>query len=208
MTGSAGRIRFGRILMAVGALVVACAVALAARNVWIEGTAGDRAQEVLASLPAPQVEVDASLVDPDAAMPAVEVDGAPYIATLSIPAAGLELPVGDRATQSQLAVSPCRYDGSVYADDLVILGMDYGGHFGLLERIAGGEEVLVEDMLGNTFVYEAGGPESARGMSLSRLLEPAGQDEEGAGLVLASCDIDGSIGLVVRCRRVDVSSGS
>ena len=54
------------------------------------------------------------------AMPTETIDGQRYIGKLEIPSLGLTLPVMENWDYERLKISPCRYSGSYYYDDLVI----------------------------------------------------------------------------------------
>ena len=53
-------------------------------------------------------------------MPTMELNGYDYIGVLEAPSLELTLPVMDRWDYERLKISPCRFSGKVYEDDLVI----------------------------------------------------------------------------------------
>lgn len=191
----------GRVLSALGVAMICCAVALFASNAWIGWRAGVRAHEVLDALPEPAVALDADGIDPAAAMPAVEVDGAPYCGTISIPALDLELPISDACSDAQLAVAPCRVAGSVYGGDLAVAGVDYDAHFGGLEMLLGGEEVVVADTMGNKFPYYVEGIQTLQPMDIEGALRASATDAADGELRLVVCAADLRAQLVVHCVR-------
>ena len=189
----------GRVLLGAGLAVICCAIALFGYNAWVAAQAGPRAQGIIAELPAPSVRLDADAIDPATAMTAVEVDGAPYCGTLEIPALGLELPIADELNDALLATSPCRAAGSVYRQDLAIAGMGYEAHFGRLSTLVGGEEVRVQDLLGNTFTYRVDAVEILRAGNIAAALTATSGGAGDGALRLVVCDASGAVRLVVHC---------
>ena len=61
------------------------------------------------------------VLNPEMDMPEKEVDGQRYIGVLRIPALSLELPVISEWSYSGLKESPCRYIGSAYLNNMVIV---------------------------------------------------------------------------------------
>ena len=55
-------------------------------------------------------------------METAEVDGNPYIGIIYIPELNLTLPVMENWSDAGLKTAPCRYQGNVYTDDLIIAG--------------------------------------------------------------------------------------
>ena len=192
--------RPGRLLILVGALTICCALGLFGYNRWVDWRAGERSRAVLDSLPAPAISLDINDIDPKAAMPAVEVDSASYCATLSLPARGIDLPIADTYSTDQLALTPCRYAGSLYGDSLVLVGMDFDTQFGPFLSLSGGEDLLVSDMLGNEVAYRVDSVQVLQPMSIERALEP--QADSGAGLYLVVCDVNRQARAVVYCCMV------
>ena len=141
--------KIGRLCMVLGAVLILCAAGLLGYNRWDAARAEKASQEVLGELEqtmqktitehrqenetvAPQ-----PMLDPAQEMTTVEVEGRDYIGVLSIPAAGLELPVMAQWSYAGLKVAPGRYSGTTYADDLVICGHNYAKHFSPGDRQPG-----------------------------------------------------------------------
>lgn len=130
-------------------------------------------------------------------MPEMEIDGHFYIGFVSIPSLGLELPVMTDWTYPQLQIAPCRYSGSMYSDDLVIMAHNYPKHFGKLFDLRIGDAVSFTDMDGETVQY----------FVVARdILSPSAIDEMTAGdydLTLFTCNYGGQNRITVRCDRVN-----
>lgn len=63
-------------------------------------------------------------------MAVTEIDGNSYIGVLEIPDREIQLPIMSDWSYPQLEISPCRFSGSLYTNDLVICGHNYTSHFG------------------------------------------------------------------------------
>ena len=103
----------------------------------------------------------------------------------------------DSWSYPQLKLSPCRYSGSAYLDNMAIAAHNYKRHFGGLRDLDLGEEVRFTDVDGNLFVYQTAALEQ---------LEPtqtkAVQDSEW-DLTLFTCTLGGQFRVALRCERVE-----
>jgi sortase A len=134
---------------------------------------------------------------PDIEMPTVQIDGRSYIGTLSIPALGLELPIMSEWDYPSLQISPCRYSGSVYKNNMIIAAHNYESHFGQIKTLSIGDEVSFTDADGNVFNYT---------VSDVTQLGPYDTEEMKSGdwdLTLFTCTIGGSYRVTVRCEAVE-----
>ena len=126
-------------------------------------------------------------------MLAVEIDGYKYIGYLSIANLHLELPVMESWDYPRLRVAPCRYAGSVWSDDLVVMAHNYERHFGQLSKLSEGDAVSFVDMEGNVFCYE---------VVAKDVLDPAAIEEMTAGdfdLTLFTCTYGGAQRVTIYC---------
>ena len=131
---------------------------------------------------------------PGIEMPGEKVNGHEYIGTLSIPSLGLKVPVQRNWSYENLSVSPCRYSGSAYADNLAIIAHTY--HFGKLSSLALDATVTFTDMENNVFRYVVRekntiSPNDANDIAHS-----------GYDLTLVTCTISGTKRVAVYCERV------
>lgn len=130
-------------------------------------------------------------------MPTIEIDGYEYIGYLSIPSLGLELPVMSDWSYPQLRIAPCRYSGSIWSDDMVLMAHNYARHFGQLSRLSIGEEVIFKDVNGITITYEV--------MAIDTL-NPTEVEDMTSGeydLTLFTCTYGGKSRVTVRCDRLE-----
>ena len=96
----------------------------------------------------------------------------------------------------QLQIAPCRYSGSVFTDDLVIMAHNYPKHFGELKNMSTGDELTFTDMDSNTIRY--------RVVALE-ILPPDAVEDVTSGefaLTLFTCTYGGENRVVLRCDRV------
>lgn len=193
----------------IGILMIIAALGWTAYNFWTAGAAGKRAESAAGQLaktipaepaapffaPGDEVEYPDYVLNPDMDMPVKEIDGYSYIGLLEIPALGLEFPVQKDWNYPGLRVSPCRYEGSIYRNNMVICGHNYPAHFGSLKELAEGDTVYFTDTDGNRFSYQ---------VKETEVLAPSASEEMVSGdwdLTLFTCTIGGLSRVTVRCSR-------
>ena len=131
---------------------------------------------------------------PGIEMPGEKINGHEYIGTLSIPSLGLKVPVQRNWSYENLSVSPCRYSGSAYADNLAIIAHTY--HFGKLSSLALDATVTFTDMENNVFRYV---------VREKNTISPNDANEiahSGYDLTLVTCTLSGTKRVAVYCERV------
>lgn len=209
--------------MGAGLILMSAAILLTGYNLWsekkaeesaslalepireaIEQAKKERPEETMAakenetiSEAADEPEVPDYVLDPEIEMPVKEVDGWKYIGILEIPVLDISLPIISEWSYKALKVSPSRYVGSAYTDDLVIAGHNYKSHFGPLKRLSPGDKVYFTDMDGNCFDYE---------VVLLETLQPTDVEEmksEEWDLSLFTCTLGGKYRVTVRCQKVN-----
>jgi len=153
--------KVSKLLVCVGVLIVAAAVALAGYNMYDNHMAGasvnaanDRMNHII---PGEEPEdrwwesIEEELL-PD--MPAMEIDGNRYIGQLRIPSLSLVLPVLSEWSYPLLRVAPCRFSGTVYDGSLTIAAHNYRTHFGRLTQLSQGDAIVFVDAEGYVWNYE------------------------------------------------------
>ena len=136
------------------------------------------------------------LLVPEMEMPVKEVDGREYVGTLELPTLDRTLPVLNGWDYELLQVAPCRYEGSAYTGNLIIMAHNYDSHFGRLKNLQIGDPVTFRDVEGNTFSYQV--------VSLETL-NPTDTEEMEAGdwdLTRFTCTIGGKYRVTVRCSQI------
>lgn len=133
---------------------------------------------------------------PDMEMPVTHVNGQDYVAAVSIPSLDLELPVISQWSYPALKVAPCRYQGSAYTKDLILMAHNYESHFGGIKNLRPGDLVDVMDMDGNTFSYQV--------VELEELPGTAVEDMQSGtwDLTLFTCTYGGRSRVTVRCDEI------
>lgn len=213
--------RPGTLLMLVGSLLMASALALLVQTAWEDHRARADAQGLVLQLtaavaertdpvPAPDADPagDASdlpadtadpaplpdyLLYPEKEMPLLRLEGYDCVGLLELPTLERTLPVLAECTDSGLKHAPCRYSGSAYTGDLVIAGHNYTSHFARLGTLLPGDPVLFTDGDGNCFRYQVSDLET---------LTPTAVEDMTTGdwaLTLFTCTYGNRSRLAVRC---------
>lgn len=209
------RIKRGTVSIILGLLMIASAIGLAMYNIQESRHAEAVAQETVEHIrevrPEPEVTftpeillnvteetvIPDYILNPQMEMPLVHYNGWDYIATITIPALGLEIPVISEWSYPALRVAPCRYTGSAYLDNLVIAAHNYQSHFGRLDELQEGEQVLLTDSDGNVFTYQ---------VAYREVLMPTAIEEMTQGdwdLTLFTCTVGGKSRVTVRCEKLE-----
>ena len=126
-------------------------------------------------------------------MPIEKIDGIEYIGMVEIPSLNISLSILNETSERNLELSPTRYSGSVYTDDLIIAGHSYKNHFRYIKKLTGGDEVVVIDCDGNRFTYVVKYVETVGGYEVDKMMEGDWD------LTLFTCTNSGSDRLAVRC---------
>ena len=129
-------------------------------------------------------------------MTVVPIEGQDYLGFIGIPALGLELPVMADWDYEKLKIAPCRYSGSVFTDDFVVMAHNYKKHFGRLSQLVSGDTVTFTDMEGKTVYYEV---VSAEVLPKTAVEEMTSGDFE---FTLFTCTYTGESRVAVRCDRI------
>jgi sortase A len=207
--------------MALGCLLLTAAVGLSAYNIWDGRRAGQESARVLGELMTRIETIPARVAQAEEAeIPAVEapqaadpmymmqfrematevIDGYSYIGVLEIPSLGISLPVMENWDYDRLRVAPCRYQGSVYTDNLVIAGHNYAQHFSPIKWIKEDTDVYFATADGEIFHYVVDSVETLRPAQVEDLVDAWDWD-----LTMFTCTTGGNARCAVRCRRVSVN---
>lgn len=188
----------GKVLILIGCLFILGAIILTIYNIWDENRASEVTTVLLEEIKNTEIPNEELRPDykkhPNMEMYSKEIDGNVYIGVLEIPALGLEFPVMKDWSYPKLKISPCRYDGSAYQNNLIISAHNYDCHFGRLKTLGIGEVVSFTDMDGNVFEYEVIDME---------ILQPMAVEEMKAGdwdLTLFTCTYGGQSRVTIRCQ--------
>lgn len=192
----------GTLLICVGLLLIAAALILVVYNVWdakrAEKASADIAEKLEAVIP-DQPSVQTEYADFNKEMPTKEIDGYAYIGILNIPSLGLYLPVMASWDYERLSISPCRYTGSYYLDNMVICAHNYIKHFSPIKWIDIGEDVYFTTVEGVVYHYQVSNRETLQPTAVEEMVE---QTKEDWDLTLFTCNTGGQTRCAVRCSRV------
>ena len=142
----------GTALVLVGGLLLLAALLLMGANRQESEQAGKQSQVLLTQM---QTEPAAPTTDPAAlAMPTTQVDGRDSVGVLTIPKMEIELPILAELDTPGLKIAPCRQYGSTRTGDLVIAAHNYRRHFGRLNTLEPGDEVIVTEVGGDVYRYQ------------------------------------------------------
>lgn len=209
----------GNLFTGLGLLLIVAALFLTGYNIWDDYRAGQVSQEIVGEviqlIPEETIEAaenDSSQTketqkaekvipkyvnDPMMEMPEKEINGQMYIGVIEIPSLELELPIISEWNDARLKISPCRYVGSAYLNNMILSGHSYKNHFRYIRKLVEGDRVIFTDMDGNRLVYE---------VTLQEVI--MAEDVEGmvAGdwdLTLFTCTPGGKSRNTVRCQLVE-----
>ena len=196
-----------KVCMVLGLLLIAAALCLFVYNQREAELAAQTAEQALQEiadtthvLEQPQESEIQPIIpdyisDPTMEMPTVEVDGNFSIGVLEIPALELSLPIISEWNNTRLKQAPCRYQGSVYLDNLIIAGHNYKKHFGGLKNLQIGNTITFTDMNEHCFSYTVTALEELDGTAIESM-ESGDWD-----LTLFTCTIGGKKRVTVRCEK-------
>lgn len=134
------------------------------------------------------------VLNPDMEMPEVDVDGISCIGTLEIPRLDLNLCVTSTFSDENMKQLPCRYYGSIYKNNMVIVAHNYWFHFGRLNTLKSGDEIIFTDASGNCFKYSVDAMDVVSPESVAEVTNGKWS------LTLVTCTLDSQNRIVVRCK--------
>ena len=207
----------GNFLIFLGILMILGALGLTGYNLWDANRAREAAEQITDQLiekideSVKDDETGAPYVDPNTPMPVEVIDGYEYIGVLEIPSKDLSLPVMNEWDYTRLKISPCRFTGSYYSDDLVICAHNYDKHLGRLLNIDLGVDVYFTNVEGLTIHYIVTNRETVEPTDVERMIENTGNSETSLldwDMTLFTCNLGGQTRCAVRCSRVEDAQGA
>ena len=206
----------GNFLIAIGIVFIIAASGLVIYNVLDARRAEEASNQIAHDL---MDDIRDSIEDnlaafpygsPDTPMPTIVVDGYEYIGILEMPSLDLTLPVMKDWDYDRLKISPCRFSGSYYADDLVICAHNYAKHFSPVKWIDIGADVYFTNVLGLTIHYVVTNRETVEPTDVATMVENTKNSESSIlewDMTLFTCNTGGQTRCAVRCSRVEDESG-
>lgn len=188
--------QLGKVLKIIGILLLIVALIITVYIIWDEHRATESADRILNDFkPTDPGELPDYSIEPNMEMPIITIDGHDYIGKLEIPVLELELPIMSEWSYPNLKISPCRYFGSAYSDDLVIAAHNYQTHFGRIKNLSVGDLVIITDCDGNIFTYKVGEIEILEKYDSNKM------KESDWDLTLFTCTYGGASRVTVRCAK-------
>lgn len=189
--------RLSRILSCIGIVLVVCSISLCAYNIYDSFRSYFVSQQKMDEYHIVKTSVGSIpdyVLNPDMDMPEVDVDGMSCIGTLEIPSLDLNLCVTSTFSDDNMKQLPCRYYGSVYKKNMVIVAHNYWFHFGRLNTLKSGDEVIFTDASGNKFKYSVDAMDVVSPESVAEVTNGKWP------LTLVTCTLDSQNRIVVRCK--------
>lgn len=185
----------GNCMIALGGILIVLALSLVVYNFWEDLQAKQSSEDIICKLPIINNEVDIPLYEtnPEMEMPAVEINGNLYIGRIEFPTLNISLPVMKEWSYPRLKIAPCRYSGSAYKDNMVIIAHNYKSHFGNLKTLMSEEPVIFTDVDGNVFRYKVAEIDELQPTDIDKVTV------ENRDLTLMTCTIDSKCRVTVRC---------
>lgn len=197
--------KFG--LIATGIVLLVTALSLVRHNLREDQQSGEQAQNLLTAvrneIPDETQPTEAKKYDLFAEYekettpeePVLEIDGQAYIGVVAIPEIGIELPVLSEWSYPNLKSAPCRYQGTAYEHDMILIAHNYRSHFGRISELHSGSEILFTDAAGKVYQYEVNNIENIAGTDIESMEFGSG---DGWDLTLFTCTISGQSRVTVR----------
>lgn len=86
--------------------------------------------------------------------PVIKVDEEAFCGRVIIEKLGVELPVFQEWNYKKLKKAPCRYSGSVETQDMIIAAHNYKSHFGKINALQDGDELVFIDVFGMSYYFK------------------------------------------------------
>lgn len=189
--------RLYRYVSWIGIFCIVCSISLCAYNVYDSYRSYFVSKQKMNAYHVVKTSVGTIpdyVLNPDMDMSEVDVDGISCIGTLEIPRLDLNLCVTSICSDENMKQLPCRYYGSIYKNNMVIIAHNYWFHFGRLYTLKSGDEVIFTDVSGNQFKYSVDAMDVVSPESVADVTNGKWP------LTLVTCTLDSQNRIVVRCK--------
>ena len=183
----------GIVFLAIGICLFLCAGIWFSYNLLEDQKAGEKSAHILTLLEQSQ---EGGVLPTQKEDPVLMVEGDAFCGTIAIEKVGIRLPVYDTFSDQNLKSAPCRYQGSVFTDDLILSGHNYKSHFGNLSLLKKGDVVTFTDPYGTEHNYKVSSLAEVHGTDVSKML--SGDWD----LTLFTCTLSGKTRTAIRCQRI------
>lgn len=194
--------RKGIIPIVLGSVMVICALVLSGYNYVQDYRQGKASAEVLEKMdvmiPEEPAEEAIGELYPQYEMPAVEIDGYRYIGKVVFHDLDMTLPVMEELDLDRLEISPCRYYGSLYTNDLIIGGHSSWEHFKKAKSLNVDSRIDFIDVDGHVYEYVLDSKEILDESEVDALIAEGPWD-----MSIFTCTVYNTSRCVLRCSRLD-----
>lgn len=194
--------KLGKIFIIIGTIFITLSLTLIIYYNYKDYNAKKKSEEVLDIIKnnfeerKPTIINQEPIYDNSKEMQTVNINGYDYIGTITIPSLDLELPIISEYDYDKLNISPCRYYGSIYTNDLIICGHSYKSHFKYLANLNQEDIIIFTDITGNKYIYQVKVIEVLSPTDITEMI-----DNE-FDLTLYTCTSDGLNRITIRCNRI------
>lgn len=130
-------------------------------------------------------------------MPSISLDGHYYIGILEMPTLDITLPVQWGWSDELMDTSPCRYNGTLQDNNLIIMAHNYSTHFGTIFDLKEGDAVYFTDVLGERISYTVCNVDVFGRSEIQKMYDGDWD------MTLFTCVPNTYNRIAVRCRRTD-----
>lgn len=200
MTAKPKKRKKGALCISLGVLMILSAVGLWCHNLYDADRADKASKHMVAQLKKQIPEKQSSEFEeyPQRTMVTAAAEGKKCIGIVKIPSLEVELPVAEDFSYENLDVGACRCSGSAYTDDLVIAAHNFYNHFGRLDNLSIGDEIVFYDFEGRVHYYEVSSQEIVQPTDVDGMYINKNDDW---ALTLFTCTWSGQTRFTVRCVR-------
>lgn len=196
--------KIGITFMTIGVMLIVAALSLVAYNIYADNSAEKKSHEILTILEEEinerlennSISINANPTNNDETSnknESIVINDNEYIGIIYIPDINIKLPVMKQWNYDNLKISPCRYNGDVKYNDLIIAAHNYSSHFGQLKHLVCDDLVYFIDVNGKTHDYVIKSIEIVNGQDVDKMLSGDWP------LTLFTCNFNGSARVTIRC---------
>ncbi|MDO5027575.1 MAG: sortase [Tissierellia bacterium] len=190
-------LRVKNLYFLIGTICICAAAFLFAKNILEDKAVNKNTQIIVDKIKQAKakegIDKKRYLDNPNMEMPIKMINGYDYIGYLRIESLELDLPILSSWSYPNIKISPARFQGSIYQNNMIILAHNYDAHFGKLYKLKENDKICFYDMANNKFTFKVKIIEDVRGDEVEKLL--SGDWD----LTLFTCTLSGEFRTLVRC---------
>lgn len=186
--------KISKYLILLGLILITLSLTLYIKNKYDEFNTGKNSSEIL-NIIEDKINDNNDNNDNDSSL-VVNISGNDYIGVIDIPSINIKLPIMSKTDYDKLAISPCRYYGSIITNDLVICAHDYDNQFGKIVSLKEDDIIIITDISGNNYIYKVVLTEELKPTEVTSMIESS------FDLTLYTCTYGALKRITVRCNRV------